>query len=117
MCFYCFDLPQFRGERMAAVAALLWLFGAAGLALTYLLSFAFSVRPTCFAPTTPSPSYCHISSSPDLLYLANGAPSTPVDNSYMRWMERVTCPSCTACRHACVSRLNMVKSVTDYGIF
>lgn len=43
MCFYCFDLPQFRGERMAAVAALLWLFGAAGLALTYLLSFAFSV--------------------------------------------------------------------------
>ncbi|BDA45751.1 probable ATP-binding cassette sub-family A member 3 [Coccomyxa sp. Obi] len=42
VCFYCFDLPQFRGERMAAVVALLWLFGAAGLALTYLLSFAFS---------------------------------------------------------------------------
>ena len=43
-CFYCFDLPQFRGPRMAAVAALLWAFGAAGLSLTYLLSFAFSVR-------------------------------------------------------------------------
>jgi len=43
VCFSCFDLPQFRGERMAAVAALLWLFGAAGLALTYFLSFAFSV--------------------------------------------------------------------------
>ena len=43
-CFACFDLPQFRGPRMGAVAALLWLFGAAGLSLTYLLSFAFSVR-------------------------------------------------------------------------
>ena len=43
-CFCCFDLPQFRGARLAAVACLLWLFGAAGLACTYLLSFAFSVR-------------------------------------------------------------------------
>lgn len=42
-CFYCFDLPQFRGERMGATACLLWLFGAAGIACTYLFSFAFMV--------------------------------------------------------------------------
>jgi hypothetical protein len=30
---------------MAAAAALLWLFGAAGIALTYALSFAFTVTP------------------------------------------------------------------------
>ena len=43
VCFYCFDLPQFRGERMGATACLLWLFGAAGIACTYLFSFAFMV--------------------------------------------------------------------------
>ena len=43
-CFCCFDLPQFRGPRLAAVACLLWIFGTAGLANTYFLSFAFSVR-------------------------------------------------------------------------
>lgn len=42
MCFYCFDLPQFRGMRMAAVVVLFLCFGAASLPLTYLLSFAFS---------------------------------------------------------------------------
>ncbi len=68
MCFYCFDLPQFRGERMAAVAALLWLFGAAGLALTYLLSFAFSVRPICFVSSSLSPFYSHILSTTRLLF-------------------------------------------------
>lgn len=42
LCFYCFDLPQFRGVRMAAVLLLFLTFGAASLPLTYLLSFAFS---------------------------------------------------------------------------
>ena len=48
VCFYCFDLPQFRGERMGATACLLWLFGAAGIGCTYLFSFAFMVS-TSFA--------------------------------------------------------------------
>lgn len=43
-CFYCFDLPQFRGERMGAIACLLWLFGTAGISCTYFFSFAFMVR-------------------------------------------------------------------------
>lgn len=42
ICFYSFDLPQFRGVRMAAVVVLFLCFGAASLPLTYLLSFAFS---------------------------------------------------------------------------
>ncbi len=42
LCFYAFDLPQFRGVRMAAVVVLFLLFGAASLPLTYLLSFNFS---------------------------------------------------------------------------
>jgi hypothetical protein len=42
VCFYSFDLPQFRGARMAAVVVLFLCFGAASLPLTYLLSFAFS---------------------------------------------------------------------------
>jgi hypothetical protein len=43
---------------MAAVAALLWLFGAAGLALTYLLSFLFSVR--VHASSALQPHCCHM---------------------------------------------------------
>ena len=42
LCFYAFDLPQFRGVRMAAVVVLFLLFGFASLPLTYLLSFNFS---------------------------------------------------------------------------
>jgi hypothetical protein len=42
VCFYSFDLPQFRGVRMAAVVVLFLCFGAASLPLTYLLSFGFS---------------------------------------------------------------------------
>ncbi|KAK9828547.1 hypothetical protein WJX72_000707 [[Myrmecia] bisecta] len=41
ICFYCFDLPQFRGERMGAVVLLLWTFGLAALPLTYLAHFLF----------------------------------------------------------------------------
>jgi hypothetical protein len=44
LCFCCFDLPQFRGVRLAATAALLWLFGLAALPQTYFFSFAFEVR-------------------------------------------------------------------------
>lgn len=40
--FWLYDLPQFQGPRMGAVAALLWMFGLAGLSLTYLLHFLFS---------------------------------------------------------------------------
>lgn len=42
LCFYAFDLPQFRGPRMAAVLVLFLCFGAAALPLTYLLAFYFS---------------------------------------------------------------------------
>ncbi len=42
LCFYAFDLPQFRGVRMAAVVVLFLLFGLASLPLTYLLTFNFS---------------------------------------------------------------------------
>lgn len=42
VCFYSFDLPQFRGVRMAAVVVLFLCFGTASLPLTYLFSFAFS---------------------------------------------------------------------------
>ena len=38
------DLPQYSGAALAAVAGLLWAFGAGGLSLTYLLHFAFKVR-------------------------------------------------------------------------
>ncbi|KAK9842270.1 hypothetical protein WJX81_003820 [Elliptochloris bilobata] len=41
LCFCCFDLPQFRGARLATTIALLWAFGCAALPLTYWASFAF----------------------------------------------------------------------------
>ena len=62
VCFYCFDLPQFRGERMGATACLLWLFGAAGIACTYLFSFAFLVSQTSclsFLSLTACPFLAH----------------------------------------------------------
>lgn len=37
-------LPQFSGQRLAAVAGLLWGFGGAGLSMTYMLHFLFKVR-------------------------------------------------------------------------
>lgn len=42
--FSAFRLPAFAGQRLAAVAALLWGFAPAGLGLTYLLQMAFEVR-------------------------------------------------------------------------
>jgi hypothetical protein len=40
--FWQQHLPQFQGQRMAALAAVLWAFGLASLPLTYLLAFFFS---------------------------------------------------------------------------
>ena len=48
-CFAIFHIPQYQGERMAAVGVLLMAFGLAALPLTYLLSFLFRVG-------TPPPS-------------------------------------------------------------
>lgn len=44
ICFAAFNIPQYGGERLAAVAVLLWLFGLAAIPLAYLLSFLFKVR-------------------------------------------------------------------------
>ena len=46
-------MPQFSGDRLTAVAALLGLFGLASLPLTYFLHFLFTVSqmtlfPFCF---------------------------------------------------------------------
>jgi hypothetical protein len=46
-CFSFFDLPQFRGPRLAATALLLWVFPLAALPLTYLLQFGFTVGWGC----------------------------------------------------------------------
>lgn len=43
LLFTAFRLPAFSGQRLAAVAALLWGFAPAGLCLTYLLQMAFEV--------------------------------------------------------------------------
>jgi hypothetical protein len=40
--FWQQQLPQFQGQRMAALAAVLWAFGLASLPLTYLLGLLFS---------------------------------------------------------------------------
>lgn len=44
LLFSAFHLPAFSGQRLAAVAALLWGFAPAGLCLTYMLQMAFEVR-------------------------------------------------------------------------
>lgn len=44
LLFSAFHLPAFSGQRLVAVAALLWGFAPAGLCLTYLLQMAFEVR-------------------------------------------------------------------------
>lgn len=54
ICFLAFDMPQFSGDRLTAVAALLGLFGLASLPLTYVLHFFFVVRADC----SPHPC-CH----------------------------------------------------------
>ena len=43
ICFQAFNMPQFSGDRLTAVAALLGLFGLASLPLTYFLHFFFVV--------------------------------------------------------------------------
>lgn len=43
ICFQAFNMPQFSGDRLTAVAALLGLFGLASLPLTYFLHFMFAV--------------------------------------------------------------------------
>jgi hypothetical protein len=43
--FRAFDLPQFRGPRLGAAAALLAAFGAGSLPMTYALQFGFEVSP------------------------------------------------------------------------
>jgi hypothetical protein len=40
--FWAWQLPQFGGQRLAALAAVLWAFGLASLPLTYLLGLLFS---------------------------------------------------------------------------
>ena len=49
ICFQAFDMPQFGGDRLTAVAALLGLFGLASLPLTYFLHFFFVVSWTSSA--------------------------------------------------------------------
>lgn len=44
LLFSAFHLPAFSGQRLVAVAALLWGCAPAGLCLTYLLQLAFEVR-------------------------------------------------------------------------
>ena len=45
LLFASFGLPAYEGAaRLGAIAAMLWGFAPAGLALTYLLQAAFEVR-------------------------------------------------------------------------
>ena len=55
-------MPQFSGDRLTAVAALLGLFGLASLPLTYFLHFFFVVSwvcPLALAPLLPFSSVFH----------------------------------------------------------
>ena len=49
ICFQAFNMPQFSGDRLTAVAALLGLFGVASLPLTYFLHFFFAVSCNALA--------------------------------------------------------------------
>lgn len=46
-------MPQFSGDRLTAVAALLGLFGLASLPLTYFLHFLFTVSTIEFVLSCP----------------------------------------------------------------
>ena len=50
LCFRMFNLAQFSGERLTAVAALLGLFGLASLPLTYFLHFFFTASHCLCVP-------------------------------------------------------------------
>ncbi len=50
-----YRLPQFQGERLAAVAALLAVFGAAGTSLSFVMQGLFTVRAVRACCSVPSP--------------------------------------------------------------
>jgi hypothetical protein len=62
LCFYAFDLPQFKGTRMAAATVILIMFGVASIPLTYLCSFLFTdemkALQVCLGCRCAQPEFC-----------------------------------------------------------